>query len=359
MKKYSCKWMSLALAMVMLLGMVVGMSGCLQQEPVKDKEIAAREGLKGKVISILSASTSTFAGYIPVNDGFNLEHRARYPQSNLLTDVNETWWMQLIVDLDAKLGINDSWAGSQVFNNRKGNSGDLGEDACMASLTRIRNLGSNGTPDVILFYGGGNDVGRLVPLGTFDPKTAPTEVDLSTSIWQTFADAYTDAVMRLQYYYPDALLVIMLPPYVVSYYTAEELALYSAVMVKIAEHYGVPYIDLRETKTTRNELPDGTHPNALGMDYITELVTEKLLQFSDLKPGENKVYSVSHSLKNAEATKGYIKGISAGGSFREWIKGSNENVKVIMGGVDITDRCYRNGTIYIEKVTGNIRIVSV
>ena len=46
---------------------------------------------KGKVISIMGDSISTFAGYIPEEDGFNLKHYPRYPQDNLLTDVNETW----------------------------------------------------------------------------------------------------------------------------------------------------------------------------------------------------------------------------------------------------------------------------
>ena len=189
---------------VMIVGLLAMITGCADQtDPigtdgestaaessaasaatdVDDTVAAAYEAMQGKVISILSASTSTFAGYIPVAVGFNLEHRARYPQDNLLTDVNETWWMQLITELDAKLGINDSWAGSQVFNNIDGNSGDVGEDAAMASLTRILNLGSNGTPDIILFYGGGNDMGRSVPLGEFDPNTAPTEVDLTTTKW--------------------------------------------------------------------------------------------------------------------------------------------------------------------------------
>ena len=61
---------------------------------------------KGKVISILGDSISTFAGYIPVADGFNLEHLPRYPQDNLLTDVNETWWMQVINQL---AGCNRQW----------------------------------------------------------------------------------------------------------------------------------------------------------------------------------------------------------------------------------------------------------
>lgn len=55
------------------------------------EEYLNMKNFKGKVISILGDSISTFTGYIPVSDGFNREHLARYPQDNLLTDVNETW----------------------------------------------------------------------------------------------------------------------------------------------------------------------------------------------------------------------------------------------------------------------------
>ena len=51
--------------------------------------------LANKKLSVIGDSISTFAGYIPEADGFNLKHLARYPQDNLLTDVNETWWMQV------------------------------------------------------------------------------------------------------------------------------------------------------------------------------------------------------------------------------------------------------------------------
>ena len=46
---------------------------------------------KNKIISILGDSISTFMGYIPRADGVNLEHRTRYPQEDLLADVNDTW----------------------------------------------------------------------------------------------------------------------------------------------------------------------------------------------------------------------------------------------------------------------------
>ena len=313
---------------------------------------------EGKVISILGDSISTFAGYIPVADGFNLQHRPRYPQSNLFSDVNLTWWMQTITTLDAKLGINDSWAGSTVTNTITGNSGDLGEKAAMASLTRIQNLGANGTPDVILFYGGTNDIGRLLPLGSFDPATAPTEVDLTTTKWTTVADAYVDAIMRLQYYYPEAEILAMLPTYTASYYTNAKLAQYNTVFSAICEHYGIPYIDLRDCGISTANLPDGIHPDATGMDYITRAVLDTLLNDMKMEAGEHIVHSVTHNLNGAESSLGYYKGITHGKSFVTTITGENVTVSVTMGGADITDTAYANGVVTIAAVTGDLVITA-
>jgi len=313
---------------------------------------------KGKVISILSASTSTFAGYIPVADGFNLAHRARYPQDDLLTDVKETWWMQLIDALDAKLGINESWAGSQVLNTRDDNSGDLGPDAAMASLTRIQNLGSNGTPDLILFFGGGNDMGRGVTLGSFDPATAPTEVDLTATKWDSFADAYVAAIMRLQHFYPDSEIVVMTTYAMPSYVTAAKLDKYGPVIQAICDHYGVKCVDLRDCGVTFEMLPDNIHPNAEGMDHITEDVLQTLLNDAEMESGENVVYSIRHELTNAQAERHYYKGVSAGRAFAERVTGEQVSVTVTMGGTDVTESVYENGVISIPAVTGDLVITA-
>lgn len=313
--------------------------------------------LKGKVISIMGDSISTFAGYIPVADGFNLAHRARYPQSNLLTDVNETWWMQAITALDAKLGINDSWAGSRVANNITGNSGDYGENAAMASMTRILNLGANGTPDVILFYGGTNDIAYSLMLGSFNPATAPTEVDLTATKWNSAADAYVAAILRMQHFYPNAKIIAMLPTYTVNHYSDAKLAQFNEIYAAICEHYGVTCIDLRDCGITTADLPDGIHPDSNGMDYITEAVLTALLE-ENMDPGETIVYSVKHTLTDVQASLGYYKGIRAGQTFAETLTGDNLAVTVMMGGEDITDTVCQNGEIRIASVTGDLVIMA-
>ena len=313
----------------------------------------------GKVISILGDSISTFAGYIPTADGFNLEHLARYPQDNLLTDVNETWWMQVISELDAKLGINDSWRGATLSGGAPVTSGTTGENAAMSNLTRIQNLGSNGTPDVILLYGGTNDLAHVSKVGTFVPDTAPSAADLTTKKWDNLADGFVHTLLRLQHYYPDAEIVAMLPTYTISYYSNEKLAQANAVMAAICEHYGVTYVDLRDCGITIADLPDGIHPDATGMDYITDAVLESLLTECDVAAGENEVYSVTHNLTDVKASLGYYKGVSANKAFTETLTADSDmTVTVTMGGTDITNSCYKKGVVSISVVTGNVNITA-
>ena len=182
--------------------------------------------------------------------------------------------MQIINQLDAKLGINDSWRGATVSGAAPVTTGTTGENASMANLTRIQNLGSNGTPDVILFYGGTNDLAHVSNVGSFDSSTAPTTVDLTTKKWDNLADGYVNTLLRLKHFYPDAQIVCLLPTYTTSYYSNEKLAQGNEVLADICEHYEIAYVDLRESGINTSDLPDGIQPDAAGMDYITSAVME-------------------------------------------------------------------------------------
>lgn len=224
---------------------------------------------KDKIISILGDSISTYAGYIPTADGVNLEHRPRYPQDNLLTDVNDTWWMRIINTLGAKLGVNDSWAGSTVSNFRDCNEKDFGPDAAMASMTRIRNLGANGKPDLILFFGGTNDAGKMIEKGKFDPSHS---MDLSAYKWDSFADAYAETLLRLKHFYPNAEIVAVSPSISGGYYDNSRLLEFADLALEICSYYKVKCVDVRSSGLTLSMLPDTLHPNAEGMRYIYESV---------------------------------------------------------------------------------------
>ena len=315
----------------------------------------------GKVVSIMGDSISTFEGWIPVEDGHNLNHRKRYPQSNLFEDVRLTWWHMLINNLGAKLGVNDSWAGSMVSNTATTNSGDIGPDACMASITRITNLGSNGTPDLIFFYGGTNDAARNVPMGTFEPSKFQ-QVDLTSTTWSTFADAYAVAIMRMQHYYPDAKIIAMTPTWTTSYYTPQRLDEVVKMIKEICDYYGVAVVDLRKCGINQNNLDktlgDGIHPSALGMEMIEKYLRKQLLSFYEGDFTENVVYKVTDNLISAVNLDRYITGVSAGRPYTAQLSGDLSSIGVKMGGNDVTSDSFNpsTGLIHIPEVTGDIHI---
>ena len=323
--------------------------------------VSTSRSFVGKVISIMGDSISTFEGWIPVEDGHNLNHRKRYPQANLFDDVRLTWWHMLITNLGAKLGVNDSWAGSMVSNTATTNSGDSGPDACMSSVTRITNLGSNGTPDLIFFYGGTNDAARNVPMGTFDPSKFQ-QIDLTTTTWSTFADAYAVAIMRMQYYYPDAKIIAMTPTWTTSYYTPQRLDEVVKVIKEVCDYYGIAVVDLRKCGINQNNLDktlgDGIHPSALGMEMIEKYVRKQLLSFYEGDFTENVVYKVTENLTSVINLDRYITGVSAGRSYTAQLSGDLSKVGVKMGGIDITSTSFdaSTGIIHIPEVTGDIHI---
>ena len=230
--------------------------------------------LRGKRVSVLGDSISTFAGYIPAGN------RARYPQSNLLTDVDLTWWKRLLDKNGMVLGINESWAGSLVsWDGSEGT--DIGADKHIASSTRIQHLGDNGQPDYILVFGGTNDVSRKVELGTFsyDDPTKLTDVQIKNLLVATFADAYRAMLIRLLKWYPKAHAICILPLYT-SQTDGANLDRYNEVIKEECDFFGVPVVDTRTAGITMFNrslyLPDGIHPNAAGMQLICNCVQRRL-----------------------------------------------------------------------------------
>ena len=322
--------------------------------------VTSSQSFRGAVISILGDSISTFAGWLPVEDGHNLNHSRYYPK-DYMGEVQQTWWHKLINNLGAKLGVNDSWSGSRVHNDLDANEGNLGPDACMASITRITNLGANGTPDLIFFYGGTNDAGKGVEIGTFNAGKAH-KVDLTATKWDTFADAYAAAIMRLQYYYPEAKIIAMTPMWVKSYYSVPRMNQFAEVIQQICDYFGVAVIDLRKCGINANNiglyLGDGLHPNVKGMEMMEKYIRRQLFSFYEGDYTENVVYSVINNLSSAVNKDRYIKGVSAGKPYSAELTGNLKKICVKMAGQDITYSTFdsNTGMIYIPDVQGDILI---
>ena len=253
---------------------------------------------KGKRLCILGDSISTFGTPNQANatGTWNyLGNRCRYPQDNLFTNVDYMYWKILLDKTGMELGINESWAGSRVANTQASDSGDLGPNRCISSKTRIQHLGENGTPDVIIVYGGTNDIAGST-LGTFNPEapvtfktlgTAPsnpaslTDAQIDDLDVSTFANAYVAMLIRLQRYYPEAIIVCLTPNYCKSYYGSNYVKMknYVNCMIEICDFFGVEYIDLRKVgiglmdmagDTYTEALPDGIHPGIKGHRLIAE-----------------------------------------------------------------------------------------
>lgn len=236
------------------------------------RDVCRNTPFSGKRISILGDSVSTFDGYLPAGN------RPRYPDPQNpqcdVRDVHLTWWMRLIDRLDACLGVNESWAGSRVGNCESYDHDDVGPGAAMASVRRIRNLGANGIPDIILFFGGANDKLSPYPVGHFDSSAAPEEAEFDAVCWNTFADAYTAAVLRIRALYPQACLLCILP----SDYGRQLDASYNVQMRAVCAHYGIPNVTL--TCLTEDMLYDGYHPVADAMSKMTDMVLQRLMMLS-------------------------------------------------------------------------------
>ena len=246
---------------------------------------------KNKRISILGDSISTFGSPDSRNENgtycysYYPTETCRYSESGNVTiegityqsirfDVNDTYWMKLINGTGMVLGINESWRGTRVSGS--GNS-------AFNNQNRINHLGSNGTPDVILIYGGTNDAGGAVTLGTFNTENPAnyTDEQIAALPTTTFADAYRTMLIRVMKTYPMAEIVVILPTFTTAYYTITNLDLYVEVIKEACDFFGIKYIDARCTGINiynkAQYLVDGIHPNVAGMDLLYKKIYKQLI----------------------------------------------------------------------------------
>ncbi len=265
--------MSLLLTVCLLTGVLAG-SSLTKAGAAK----AASYDYKGKTVSIMGDSISTFSGYIPDSYAQN------YPAGDI-EDVSQTWWMQVINAKKMTFLANSSYSGGLVSGNSLDTSGKY---AC--SFTRIDALqGADGSsPDVIMILDGANDLFNDIPLGTYTQgMTLPQEGKI-----KTFAEAYALMLTKLHAQYPEAKIICLtcLP---VTEWTDEErkhyhartnelgltIADYNAVIKEVAAGFGDQVIDTYQTFNVSQGSKytyDGVHPNAAGAKKIAAFINSKL-----------------------------------------------------------------------------------
>ena len=222
--------------------------------------------LKGKKLSILGDSISTFTGYI--TEG-NVSY---YPYGDVQA-VTDTWWKKMITALEMEIEENNSWSGSRVTTTD-------GETSA-GCMTRCQNLGEN--PDVIIVYMGINDFINEVALGTYDGTTA------LPSATTTFREAYAVMLNKILTQYPQSkVYVCTLPqcerdgatgfPEINS--AGVSLYAFNKAIKELADAFGVKVLDNNTSGLTYQNMavydPNELHPNKYGHSLIANNAIETL-----------------------------------------------------------------------------------
>ena len=221
------------------------------------------DGLKNKKISILGDSISTYKGWSNNSTDTNStigNNSIYYGGSNIIKDVNDTWWMKTINDTGLKLLVNNSYSGDTVAKAKSSRALQLHDDTG-------DNSGTN--PDIIAVYLGINDIKNG---GTLDNFT----VNYNTMI-ENIRNKYTDADIfvftHVPYYYSSNVPTL----------EDAELEKFNKVIRDVASETENCYVvDLFADSGINSEnfktyMGDaGLHPNVDGMNLISKTFVKKL-----------------------------------------------------------------------------------
>lgn len=221
----------------------------------------------GKTISVMGDSISTIKDKIPSGNALYYDNTTGKEMT-----FERNYWGDIITRFGAAEGIDEAWSGSTIGSKA----------ASMASKDRINKLDDNGTPDVILYYGGSNPDGSV---GTFDPDADYAKtVDWAQSYSDT-ASAYAASLQRMKETYPDAEIIAIIP-----YYEQNNIPKQAEVIEQIAKHYDITTIDLRELRNQEGISPNNAlHPNMDGHSQIAAYICQQLYEQRAVTPDEKTV----------------------------------------------------------------------
>lgn len=246
--------------------------------------IAANEmyaNLKGKKVSLLADSITTYRGYNPSG------YAVYYPTFDI-TSVDKTWWKQFVDITGLELLVNGAWSGSAVSKPRQGSA-----PACNA--TRINALASNGVkPDIILTFIGINDFSEDIEVGEWNGGVLPKQLG-DSGYYNSFSEAYALMVANLMTTYPDAEIfcctILDATTFGGSQYDSVDPGVYptafnndaggittvqdyNTAIRHVAESLGANVLDMHACGITyfnaTSTLGDGLHPNAKGAKLMAE-----------------------------------------------------------------------------------------
>lgn len=221
----------------------------------------------GKTISVMGDSISTIKDKIPSGNALYYDNTTGKEMT-----FERNYWGDIITRFGAVEGIDEAWSGSTIGSKA----------ASMASKDRINKLDDNGTPDVILYYGGSNPDSSV---GTFDPDADYAKtVDWAQSYSDT-ASAYAASLQRMKATYLGAEIIAIIP-----YYEQNNIPKQAEVIEQIAKHYDITTIDLRELRNQEGISPNNAlHPNMDGHSQIAAYICQQLYEQQAVTPNEKTV----------------------------------------------------------------------
>ena len=202
----------------------------------------------GKTVSFLGDSITTYEGYIPTG------YAKFYPYATGdVTDVNHTWWMQVVNKLGMKLLANNSWGGSAVAGTQA---------SATQNVNRLKTMFVDGvTPDVIVIFMGNNDAASIY---------------ISE---KEFDEAYGKMLKNIKTMAPNSEIIILNLPSIKLFDEAKQNT-FNQMIEKHANNNELQIIKLSEVfdrSTVSNYLMDSAHPNRAGMNLIANKVLDNLM----------------------------------------------------------------------------------
>ena len=259
-------------------------------------------GFNGKCVSFLGDSITTFcasdgtrwtpSGWVVWYGPSGIGEAGDKLTVSGITDVDKTWWKQVLNTMGMKLCTNASWSGSCVTGNSSDTSGKIG-----CGDRRIQALASDGviksempsgtTPDIIVIFMGINDFSLSnYAVGTWDMKSLPSEGAQSA-----FDTSYALMLKKVMATYPHAEVFCCTLLETTGGYddtsgwptnssSGATLKDYNDKIVAIANLFGANVIDLHACGITYfnigNFTHDKLHPNASGAKLMAQKVVAEI-----------------------------------------------------------------------------------
>lgn len=270
---------------------------------------ALKDKYKGKTVSILGDSISTFQG-VSNNTSYNKtlsQNNAYYKDHFISTDV--TYWGRLIKDLEMELCVNNSSGGARVF----GSSGSGYYDAGVLRGVQLdhdngtpNDLSDDKKPDVIIVYLGTNDATNI-PYGELynmlesaDPadyksiiqpwfesllaRTSNATVVTPGVAYSIVEEAYALTFYKMKQEYPDAEIICL--NLLENTATAvKKTAAYNTIIAAMADYFDLTLADIYKytnlninTRYAYMVDTNCVHPNAAGHFLMTRAILKSLAE---------------------------------------------------------------------------------